>query len=402
MNPDVQAECCLIGDIIADPQKVMPEATLRLIPDDFFTPEYRSIYSTCLKLYREDRQIDPVTVCAPLGKEYRKIVYDAYRTTISTANYAAHIGVVADTAKLIRAEQMAGNFLAGLQDADLEQSREDAVNILKAFDGLDVGQSVSAEDGFIQFFGPERSKKDYIRTGLSKLDRYAFISRGDYVIVGGRPSSGKTALTLQMMLTMAEQHRVVYFSLETKPDKIFDRLIAAYAGADFGAIKRGALPESEWGRISQYGDAFSKLRFSVVSAAGWTVEQVKAKAMQERAEIIFIDYLTLLAGQGKTLYEKATNLSLDLHTLSQRCNITVVALSQLNREGKTEPDMTNLRDSGQAEQDADLILLLAGEAGSDHRDLIVCKNKEGQTGKIPLHFDGAHQRFTLIDERTGL
>lgn len=402
MNPDVQAECCLIGDIISDPQRVMPEAALRLIPDDFFTPEYRSIYSACLKLYREDRQIDPVTVCAPLDREYRKIVYDAYQATVSTANYAAHIGVVADTAKLIRAEQMARKFLTGLQDGDVEQSREDAVNILQAFDGPDVEHSVSAEDGFIQFFGPERGKKEYIKTGLSRLDRYAFISRGDYVIVGGRPSSGKTALTLQIMLTMAKDHRVVYFSLETKPDKIFDRLIATYTGADFGAIKRGALSEGEWGRISRYGEAFSRLNFSVVSAAGWTVEQVKAKAMQERAEIIFIDYLTLLAGQGKTLYEKATNLSLDLHTLSQHCNIAVVALSQLNREGKSDPDMTHLRDSGQAEQDADLILLLAGEAGSDHRDLIVCKNKEGQTGKIPLHFDGVHQRFTLIDERTGL
>lgn len=402
MNPDVQAECCLIGDIISDPQRVMPEAALRLIPDDFFTPEYRSIYSACLKLYREDRQIDPVTVCAPLDREYRKIVYDAYQATVSTANYAAHIGVVADTAKLIRAEQMARKFLTGLQDGDVEQSREDAVNILQAFDGPDVEHSVSAEDGFIQFFGPERGKKEYIKTGLSRLDRYAFISRGDYVIVGGRPSSGKTALTLQIMLTMAKDHRVVYFSLETKPDKIFDRLIATYTGADFGAIKRGALSEGEWGRISRYGEAFSRLNFSVVSAAGWTVEQVKAKAMQERAEIIFIDYLTLLAGQGKTLYEKATNLSLDLHTLSQHCNIAVVALSQLNREGKSDPDMTHLRDSGQAEQDADLILLLAGEAGSDHRDLIVCKNKEGQTGKIPIHFDGVHQRFTLIDERTGL
>lgn len=402
MIPNADAEKCLIGDIITDPQKVMPEAALLLTTEDFYSPEFKSIYEVCQTLYKENKRIDPVTVCAPLGKWYRNIIYTAYQSTVSTANYKAHIEVVLNTAKLIRAEQMVGVFVAGLDEFDVSKSREDAANILKALDGPGLERSVNAKDGFIQFFGTDREKKQYIKTGIPKLDQFAYIDKGDYIIVGGRPSTGKTALTLQIMLTMAKDNRVVYFSLETKPEKIFDRLISTYTGADFGAIKRGNLSENEWGRISRYGESFSKLNFSVVSAAGWTVEQVKSKAVQERAEVIFVDYLTLLAEQGKSLYEKATKLSVDLHTLSQQHEIAVVALSQLNREGASDPDMTNLRDSGQAEQDADLILLLAGESDSDHRDLIVCKNKEGKTGKIPLYFDGAHQRFTVIDERAGI
>jgi len=118
--------------------------------------------------------------------------------------------------------------------------------------------------------------------------------------------------------------------------------------------------------VKAYG-LFEDLDFYLVEAAGWTVAQIKAKAIQLGAEIIFVDYLGLIRSEGKSLYERVSNTSLALHTLALSSNITVIAVCQLNRAGQGEPDMTNLRESGQIEQDADVIILL--HTLGDEKDL---------------------------------
>ena len=139
--------------------------------------------------------------------------------------------------------------------------------------------------------------------------------------------------------------------------------------------------------------------FFAADATQWIGE---AAAAGERADVIFIDYLSLIKSEGKGLYERVTNISMDLHTMAQQSKITVVALSQLNREGKGEPDMTSLRESGQIEQDADVILLLHEtdrEQQNSDRKLIIAKNKEGSTGYITLSFTGEFQRFCEYETR---
>ena len=117
--------------------------------------------------------------------------------------------------------------------------------------------------------------------------------------------------------------------------------------------------------------------------------------MQAQADVIFVDYLTLMKASGKTPYERATQISMDLHTLAQQMEMAVIALAQLNRAGKGDPDMTSLRESGQIEQDADAILLIHWPDQEDStRELIIAKNKEGETGKNFLRFDGKHQTFS--------
>ena len=161
----------------------------------------------------------------------------------------------------------------------------------------------------------------------------------------------------------------------------------------------------DWARIAECADPMKRRRFHVVEAAGWTVPQVKAMAARLRADVIFIDYLSLLRGEGKSLYERVTNISMELHTLARQSKLAVIALSQLNREGKGEPDMTSLRESGQIEQDADVILLLhqqdSHEEDAQRRDLIIAKNKEGMTGKIELLFQGDVQRFSQLERGRG-
>ena len=140
----------------------------------------------------------------------------------------------------------------------------------------------------------------------------------------------------------------------------------------------------------------------IVAAAGWTVEQVKAKAIQSKAEVIYIDYLTLIKSDGKNKLEQTTNISIAIHTMAQQCGFTVIALSQLNRGGEKELDMTALRESGQIEQDADCILLLQSTDPKEpcaDRELIIAKNTEGDVGKLSLAYDGTHQKALEEESR---
>lgn len=171
-----------------------------------------------------------------------------------------------------------------------------------------------------------------------------------------------------MVLNMAKRYNVCYFSLETSTRKIYERLLSCFTDTPFDEINRGRVQDK--GKLLNERERFSALRLHVIDAAGWTVQQVKAKAVQLQADVVMIDYIGLLKGPGKSLYERVTGVSQDLHIMAQQGKIAVVALSQLNRGGKDEPDMTSLRESGQIEQDADAILLLntvgdeKGRAGS--------------------------------------
>ena len=290
------------------------------------------------------------------------------------------------------------NLTIAAESGDMEQCRKDASEISKILIQNTKIREIDAKGGYLDFMERAGQKKEYIKLGISKIDKAVFVEPGDYVVIGGRPSSGKTALTLQMMLKIAETEKAIYFSLETSKEKIMDRLICNFTRTPMAQIKSGEI--TQWDSIIGGYDDFKNLKFEIVEAAGWTTEQIEAKAIQEEAKVIFIDYLGLIRGTGKDLYERVTNISIDLHTMAQDNKIAVFALSQLNRAGEREPSMEDLRQSGQIEQDADCILLLwavdKNNPASD-RELIVAKNKEGCVGKIRLDFHGQYQLFTQIE-----
>ncbi|MCI1966324.1 MAG: hypothetical protein LKJ17_09390 [Oscillospiraceae bacterium] len=401
IKANFEAEQAVCGDILMDSAKVMPIVASVLSSDDFQVPKFRMIYATCENLFRDNRPIDAVTVLPQLGSEYRQIVMEAATAAPTISNCQEYARQVRDRAQRISAYNKAADLMFMLDnDVEFEQCQSAAGEILKCFDIDESKNTVSAEEGLLNFCDRQDHPKKYISTGLSKLDKYLFLSKGDFIIVGGRPSSGKTAFTLQMMLHMAREYNVAYFSLETKPDKVFDRLISNYDSVSLSSIKRNTLTDDEWtGIVNSYSD-FKNLKFHVVQAAGWTVEQIKSKVLQLKAEIIFADYLTLIKSEGKSLYEKATNISNDLHTMAQRNNVAIVALSQLNRDGKNSLDMTALRDSGAIEQDADAIMLLAyNDQKPNKRELVISKNKEGRCGRLKLDFNGDKQQFADQENR---
>ena len=236
-------------------------------------------------------------------------------------------------------------------------------------------------------------KPRYIPTGIPVVDRYLNLSPGNLFIIGGRPSAGKTALSLQIACEQARRgFRVCYFSLETAPDTLTARIIANRLAVPLADVKAKTVPQSDLDDLAE----LHKLPLYIRSASGKGVGWVKAQAQRMKAQAVYIDYLQLLVdGKAKDRYQQITGISIALHELAQTTGILVVALAQLNRNAAhASPSTADLKESGQLEQDADAILLLS--ADKEQYQAILAKNKEGRVGEIPLTFDKPRQRFLAV------
>ena len=236
-------------------------------------------------------------------------------------------------------------------------------------------------------------KAKYILTGIPVIDRYLNLSPGNLFIIGGRPSAGKTALSLQMACEMARKgYKVCYFSLETDPDTLTARIIANRLTIPLSDVKAKTVPQSSLDDLAELHRLPLFIRSASGKGAGW----IKAQAQRMKAQVVFIDYLQLLtASKAKDRYQQITSISIALHELAQTTGILVVALAQLNRNAAhASPSTADLKESGQLEQDADAILLLS--ADKEQYQAILAKNKEGRVGEIPLTFDKARQRFLAV------
>ena len=401
IQSDFQAEQAVIGDIILAPEKTLSQALHELSGEEFQATQFRTLFGIFRELFREKKPIDAVTVLAKAGEEYQKTVLDAAQNVPTLSNFPEYLRILKENFKRRKAFEKAMELMQNLESADLSQCLSDSLEISRSLMQEDKVRAVSAKDGFLDFCERKEKPKSYLKTGFYKLDKFTFIDYGDYIVVGGKPSSGKTAFTLQIMTNMSRGNKVIYFSLETSAEKIMDRIMANFTSTPFYDIKHGTI--QKWDQIVDSYDRFKDLDFEIVESAGWSVDQIIAYATQKESKIIFIDYLSLIQSSGKSLYEKVTNISINLHTAAQRNKITIFALSQLNRTGQGEPDMASLRDSGQIEQDADCVLLLyqtdKDNPSASDRELIIAKNKEGSTGKILLSFQGAFQRFTQVETK---
>lgn len=236
-------------------------------------------------------------------------------------------------------------------------------------------------------------KAKYILTGIPVIDRYLNLSPGNLFIIGGRPSAGKTALSLQMACEMARKgYKVCYFSLETDPDTLTARIIANRLAIPLSDVKAKTVPQSSLDDLAELHRLPLFIRSASGKGAGW----IKAQAQRMKAQVVFIDYLQLLtASKAKDRYQQITSISIALHELAQTTGLLVVALAQLNRNAAhASPSTADLKESGQLEQDADAILLLS--ADKEQYQAILAKNKEGRVGEIPLTFDKARQRFLAV------
>ena len=300
----------------------------------------------------------------------------------------------------------AGSLTAFEDLADLYSQMGEALNLTRE------EQDFQPIGALVEDYIRDLDKKpQYIPTGIPPLDRRLHLSPGNLFIIGGRPSAGKTACALQMACEMARRgFRVCFFSLETSPATLTSRIIANRLAVPLADVQSKRVPQSDLDCLAE----LHKLPLFIRSASGKSVAWIKAQAQRMNAQIVFIDYLQILAtAKAKDRYNQITAISIALHEFAQSTGILVVALAQLNRNAaygehaaSSAPTTADLKESGQLEQDADAVLLLANNvkpkngADTDARYFFgLAKNKEGQTGRCNVTFDKEHQRFLEVCPR---
>lgn len=402
-----EAQRSVIGSMLFDGEHVAGIVMHRSREEDY-TGEYKTLFRACRDLFQAGKPVDAVTVADKVGRSYALFLHELMDETPTAANVEVYLDLLVEKSKLLRVQSLAANEVNCISLEEVQKLVEQQQRILGDRPGVKI---VSMEQGLLNFYERQRQPANLIPWGMEKVDGTFRCEYGDFVVLGGYPSAGKTALSLQLAWTQAKDKRVGYFSLETHPDKIMDRTVTAVCGVDFGRIKEHTLQDADWREIEYRSSAMVGRKLEIIQAGGLSVVDIQALALARRYDIIYIDYLQLIApdDRRRSDVEQVTQISKDLHVMAQTTGITVCALSQLSRpkqdgENEKAPGLHSLRQSGQIEQDADGVLLLYKEEPNNPRSrrcLKIAKNKDGEAGGIVyLVFDGAHQRFkrSVVDK----
>ena len=395
MTMDIQT--VFIGGLTLCKRDVATEVMVEVDDSDFETKELQEAFNA-IKGYWELRGYVDVVDLRETHKNVADLIVECSKAceaecvVLSRERMGEWAKRIKENAALRRFQSLAVESASALTTyeylSEIYQQRGEAMS-LKA----EEEDAWTYEDVLNDYVLHMDEKPVYIKTGLERLDEALHISPGDFIIIGGRPSAGKTALSLQIAASMAKQnYTVYYFSLETSKRKLGARLMANQIYCPLDTVKNKAVSLNEID-----GQAKNmKMPLYIRSAAGKNVAWMKAQALRKKAQVIFVDYLQLIHETGaKDRYAAITAISIALHELAQTTGIVVVALAQLNRNpskpGAT-PTNSDLRESGQIEQDADAIILLSGD-NPDKYLFRLSKNKEGEIGDLPITFNKQIQRF---------
>lgn len=401
-----QTEYAVIGALLLD-QSDIGEVVEKLKPDAFSIEPLRVIYSEIVKLHFSGSPISVASVLNAAGTDYEPIIKQAVEfAPFAHSDIPFYAGVLMEQSRLGRIKATAAELAAA-------ETMEAANASMGALNGLMVTRSavraVSAEDAATEFCSRMTATPEYLAWGVPAIDGKVFAERGDLILLGGYPSAGKTLLAVQFALCLSNTYRVGFFSLETSARKLTDRVMSHMSQIPLTKIKRRDLNDADWVAIAAASSELSKLQFSIVEASGMSVHDIQAVSLNQRFDIIFVDYLQLINEKGKDRYETVTNISQRLHTFSQSSGVAVIALSQLSRPEKQTgkpkpPTMASFRESGQIEQDADVAFILYPSDPDDNystRILKIAKNKEGEKAKIEFDFDGSTQTMRVHEPTRG-
>lgn len=383
----VSPELNIIGCILLDNH--VNEIMGMIEISDFQDGIAKDIFKILKEAWQEKGKVT-ITDISLCSKEMKETAMVAAQTVPSLSSWQVYITKAKQQKALAESQSVAYRLAYG--NLTYEELQQEAQNLMRLVNMNTKTTGLTLREGMVNFGRNQMKPVNYIKTGFAEIDKYSFLEKGDFFIIGARPSAGKTAFSINLMYNMAKAgYNCVFFSLETQEQKVIDRLITAAALLDFNNVKNHKLTDDEMSNQAMACEAMFHYKIEVVNANGKTASWIKAEAMQRNAEIIFIDYLGLVKSEGKSRYEKVTNTSLELQGIAKQTGMLVVALCQLNRGGAHDLSLETLRESGQIEQDADTIILLANE--NDQYTCRIAKNKEGKVGDVDVYFDGSCQKF---------
>lgn len=390
----IDADC--IADVLADTSEAM-----------FVSSVYRTVYGCIRQLFQEAQPVDPVTVGAALkeraGQDYGELLVQLMDVTPTSANVGSYVEILKRESIVWRLRSI-GAALAETEDLPAaEKLMEKANAAMSLKSGVEVWDMTQMWENFCQRHA-QTAKTEYIHWGYDFIDERVYTARGDYCVIGGYSSAGKTCLALCMAMKMAQQYRVGFFSYETDKEKLADRIMSAKAMVGLSDIKQNKLGEKEWEELAYAASSLSRTGLQIMQCSGFTVADIQSVALSRHYDVVFVDYLQLVEADGRKGWrrpEEVGSISRGLQRMSHEHGITAVVLSQLTpddgRKKNEAPTMYDLRESRQIAMDADVIFLLYLEDPADRagpRVLKCDKNKDGQAGwyKV-MQFQGRIQSF---------
>lgn len=395
------AQRSVIGALLIAPEKTAGEIFQSARPVHFGDPAVRHLFETAQQIWTENRPIDAVTLLAAAGEDYRELIVKCMTETPTLANLSAWLELCRSSARLNALQGEAMAIVSASQEAEAVKAWERMGSMLQ---DADDGEDLSLGELIGNYLDRMQDKRPirYLNWGIEPLDERLYVSGGQFGVIAADSSVGKTALALQFAFHMAEQgHRVGFFSLETPQENLADRLMAEkqVASVPLPSSKRKSLSESDYRRVTEAAMKSDTVNLRILRNYE-TLERIRAKTIQRRFDVIFIDYVQLIDAPGRERWDIVTNISMGLHRMAQQLGVTVVGLSQITpaaKGAKTAPTKDDLRESRQLKQDADFILLLYPDkepgAAETARVLEIAKNKDGRLGRLRLDFDPEHMTF---------
>lgn len=430
----IEAERGVIWSILVDTEAIIQVSGL-LVSEDFYDPALWIVYTAMVDLFVRNRPIDLLTVREALDDQWKlenmwgnTFLADLASSTFTSANIFQYAQIVKNKSvlrKLIRSGNDIVHF--GYDEASetpvlLEKSEKSLFSVTQTFIQnklTPIKDILNAryEEFAAIYDNPDLISQTTVPTGYASFDmKMGGFKRGDMIIIAARPSMGKTALGLNFAQNVWERGKnVAFFSFEMSKEQLTDRLISASMAVDSWRLQKGKLTEDEFARM---GDALERLSRAKIfiddSPAGGGLVELKSKArrlkMESGLDLIVIDYLQLMsAGNNLNRVQEVSDISRGLKSLARELDVPVIALSQLSRGVEARPDkrpvMSDLRESGSIEQDADIVMMIYRDDYYNEFseipwvvNVLIRKNRNGPTGSVDLKFEKQHMKFYEIEQ----
>ncbi len=433
---NIDAEKSLLGAVLID-EEVLADVTEHVKPQDFYDKNHALIFGAMVRLFEKHRPVDLLTLTDELKRkdELEVIGGSAFLTELTNyvptaAHAAAYAEMVAQKAVRRRLIRASGDIteLGYDESTTTQELLEKAEAELFSVSDQSLKQDlVSIEqilmDSFDRIEELHKNKGELrgVRTGYRDLDNMtAGLQRSDLIVLAARPAMGKTTLVTNLAYNVAtiEKQPVLFFSLEMSKEQLVDRMLADAANVDSWNIRTGKLTDEDFLKLSEASGELADAPIFIDDTPGLTVLEMRTKARRKNHEsplgLIIVDYLQLMQGSGRhdgNRVQEVSEISRGLKLIARELNVPLIALSQLSRtvESRTPPipQLSDLRESGSIEQDADIVSFIYRPAYYEPdnpevqniTDLIIAKHRNGPVGKVQLYFHPERLRFMSLDKR---
>ena len=424
----LEAEQAVLGSILID-SRCLADIVGILSPEDFYLKQNREIFETIYTMFNFSQTIDPVTVLNKMKElgvyqdNSRDYVLQLMEITPTAANAARYASIVREKAMLRGLARAATDISETVYSevgtaAEMLESAEKKIYALRKGERNDSLEHIGTVLHKVFDRLTELSQSDSLipglSTGLRDLDsKINGLNKSDLLLVAARPAMGKSAFALNIAVNVAKKYKktVAVFNLEMSREQLALRLLASESFIDMQKLVTGKLNEDEWGKLCMASAALSQTDIRIDDNPSVTVADINAKCRRlDNLGLVVIDYLQLMqgSGYGKNSDNRVTvvgEISRSLKIMAKELNIPVICLSQLSRavESRTDkrPILSDLRESGAIEQDADAVMFLYRDeyyhADTEDKGLaecIVAKNRHGETGTVKLQWFGPYQTFS--------